>query len=102
MALEKLSESHQWLLCHWGIGDAVGKVIQEAYERLQIETGLPGNIFLYDYTRFECLATHSWFKTFWQYLDHFDVKFEIDEELTIPPVRERDQVFMDLVTKLLP
>jgi hypothetical protein len=67
-----------------------------------LETGLPGNIFLHDYTRFEILATHSWFKTFWQYLDHFDVKFEIDEELTIPPMREQDQVFMDLVTKLLP
>lgn len=49
MALEELSESIsiQWLLCHWGIEDGVGKVIQEAYERLQIETGLSGNIFLW-------------------------------------------------------
>jgi hypothetical protein len=50
MALEKLSESLMWLQRHWDVGEGMGLIVCEAYEQLQIETGLSGNVFLRDYT----------------------------------------------------
>lgn len=51
MALEKLAESLAWLQRFWGVKEGAGHVVREAYERLQIETGLAGNVFLRSYER---------------------------------------------------
>jgi hypothetical protein len=102
MALEKLSDSLMWLQRHWEVKEGVGLVVREAYERLQVETGLSGNVFARDYKTYECLATHTWFKVFWQYLDHFGVKLELDSSFDVPAVRERDVVLMDEATQALP
>lgn len=47
------------------------------------------------------LASHTWYKVFWQYLNHFNVTLELDESVIVPKVRERDRVFMEeVVTKM--
>ena len=101
MALEKLAMSLSWLQRFWGVPDGAGHVVREAYERLQIETGLEGNIFLRSYKRFGILASHIWYKIFWEYLDHFNITLELDETMVVPHARERDRVFMEEVVRTL-
>ena len=101
MALEKLAMSLSWLQRFWGVPDGAGHVVREAYERLQIETGLEGNIFLRSYKRFGILATHTWYKIFWEYLDHFNITLELDETMIVPHARERDRVFMEEVVRTM-
>lgn len=86
MALEKLSESLMWLQRHWDVGEGMGLIVREAYECLQIETGLSGNVFLRDYPTYECLATHTWYKVFWQYLHWYKVRLGIGEGYNSPLV----------------
>jgi hypothetical protein len=86
MALEKLSESLLWLQRHWDIGEGMGLIVREAFERLQIKTGLSGNVFLRDYPTYECLATHTWYKVFWQYLHRYKVSLGIGEGYNSPLV----------------
>jgi hypothetical protein len=102
MALEKLSESLMWLQRHWDVGEGMGLVVREAYERLQIETGLSGNVFLRSYATYGSLATHTWYKVFWEYLDRYNVRLEIGDGYDVLPVRERDQVFMDVALPQIP
>jgi hypothetical protein len=91
-----------WLQRHWDVGEGMGLIVREAYERLQIETGLSGNVFLRDYDKYSCLATHTWYKVFWQYLSRFGVRLEIGDGYDVPLVRERDRYFMDVALPLTP
>ena len=100
MALEKLGKSIAWLHHHWSVKKGVGLIIKAAFERLQVETGLSGNVLIRDYNKYECLAMHSWFKVLWQYLHTFWVKLEL-ENVDIPAIRERDRVIMDEVTMVM-
>lgn len=100
MALEKLAMSIMWVQRHWGVKEGAGIILREAYERLQMETGLSGNTFLWDYSRYECLATHTWLKVLWQYLHTFGVRLDLPD-VEVPSVRERDKVIMDEVTKVM-
>lgn len=96
MALKKLSES---LI----VGEGMGLVVREAYECLQVETGLSGNVFLRSFAVCGCLATHTWYKVFWEYLDRYNVRLlVIGEGYDVPAVRERDQVFMEVALPLTP
>eukprot|EP00956_Cyclotella_meneghiniana_P011946 scaffold16843_cov51-Cyclotella_meneghiniana.AAC.2 len=99
-ALEKLGRSVSWLQRHWGVKEWIGVIIRAGFERLQVETGLSGNILLLDYDRYECLATHTWFKILWQYLSTFKVRLEI-AGVDVPATRERDRVIMDEVTQVM-
>ena len=102
MALEKLSESLLWLQRHWDVKEGVGLVVREAYECLQMETGLSGNIFQRNYKRFQSLATHTWYKIFWEYLYNFNVRIELSKDLNVPIVRERDVSLMDIIVDTIP
>ena len=101
MALEN-SKSLMWLQRHWDVGEGMGLIVREAYEHLQVETGLSGNAFLRDYHTYECLATHTWYKVFWQYLDRYNVRLELGDGYDVSPVRERDRYFMDVALPLMP
>jgi hypothetical protein len=102
MALEKLSESLMWLQRHWDVQEGMGLIVREAYERLQVETGLSGNVFLRSFATYGCLATHTWYKVFWEYLDRYNVRLEFGDGYDIPAVRERDQVFMEVALPQTP
>lgn len=102
MRLEKLAELLLWLQLHWEVGEGVGLIVRDAYECLQVEMGWSGNLFALDYAKYECLATHSWYKVFWAYLDYFGITIELDSTYDVPLVQERDQVLMEVATRILP
>jgi hypothetical protein len=101
MSLEKLAASLQYLQLHWGCQTQYGIALRSIFELVQIETGLEGNFLLRDFHRFGVLASHTWFKGLWEYLDCYKVQLQL-ESVSVPPVRERDRVFMEEVVKILP
>lgn len=61
-----------------------------------METGLEGNIFSFRFRDFGHLATHSWIKILWEYLDYLDITLQLCLTTNIPPVREQDQSLIQL------
>eukprot|EP00956_Cyclotella_meneghiniana_P014449 scaffold21570_cov43-Cyclotella_meneghiniana.AAC.1 len=47
------------------------------------------------------LASHTWYKISWEYLDHFNITLKLDDAMIVPPVRERDRVVMEEVVKTI-
>jgi hypothetical protein len=101
MSIEKLSAMLHFLQKHWASQDSMGKLLRCMFELSQLEIGLSGNFLLRDYSLYGRLATHSWFRTLWEYAHYYRVQIELDG-VTIDPVRERDQVLMEEAIKLLP
>jgi hypothetical protein len=101
MSLEKLAVSLHYLQRHWGTQQSTGKFLRCVFELCQLETGLAGNFLNRDYNTYGCLATHSWFKVLWEYMQYYGTKIDL-EDVTIAPVRERDKVIMEEATLLLP
>ena len=61
------------MLQHWDLPKGLACCLCSAYELLQMETGLEGNIFLLSFDVFGELATQSWIKILWQYLHFLDI-----------------------------
>jgi hypothetical protein len=101
MSLEKLAISLQYLQRHWGRSSPMGQILRANYELIQIEIGLSGNFLCRDYAKFGGLATHTWFKTLWEYLHLYGVTVELSD-VEVPPVRQRDRVLMEEVINLIP
>jgi hypothetical protein len=75
--------------------------LRRAVELLQMECGLEGNPLLRDFRLYGDLASTSWAKMLWHYLDYYQVRLELDD-LIVPPVRERDRIFMEEVVLAFP
>jgi hypothetical protein len=60
--VEKLSADIFVMLQNWDQPTLLGHCLRDAYELLQMETGLEGNIFSYNFEHLGHLATHSWMK----------------------------------------
>jgi len=101
MSLEKLATSLQYLQKHWGSTTECYTTLHCAYELTQIEVGLFGNFLTRSYKKFGRLATHSWFKVLWKYLDLFNVQLQLCD-VSIPQVLERDCILMEEVIMILP
>jgi hypothetical protein len=101
MGIEKLASMLQYFIRHWGSGSSMSFQLRRSVELLQMECGLEGNPFLRDFRLFGCLATNTWTKMFWHYLDYYQVRLEVDD-LMVQPVRERDRVFMEEAVKSFP
>jgi hypothetical protein len=95
--VEKLCADVFFMVQNWHSNSIVGLCLRNAYELLQMETGLEGNIFSYNFSQFGCLATHSWMKILWNYLDHLQVTLEPDDSTNIPPVRQDDFSIMNFL-----
>jgi hypothetical protein len=95
--IEKLAADIFVMLRFWDGDNILSHLLRDAYELLQMETGLDGNIFLRPFSQLSGLATHSWMKILWQYLSHHDVTLELLSSTHIAPVREGDAVFMELL-----
>ena len=95
--VEKLTADVFVMLQHWDSPDALGICLRNAYELLQMEMGLEGNIFSLDFKVYGCLATHSWMKILWNYLDHLDVQLVLDPSTNVPDVREGNAGIMELL-----
>ena len=92
LTLEKLSDSLHLLQHHWSHNTTLGQALHLSFELVQVETGLYGNFLLRDYSTFECLASHTWFKQIWELTSHYRVQVHLLEGIIIPPRREHDTV----------
>lgn len=72
-SIEKLAKDLSLLLRHWQSSSTLGQAFQLVYESFQMELGLDGNIFSRPFTKYQRLATHSWFRVLWQYCSRYSV-----------------------------
>ena len=98
--IEKLSADIFVMLQHWDSPGGLGCCLREAYQLLQMETGLEGNIFSHKFAQFGILATHSWMKILWEYLNFLDIDFMLSPSTNIPPVRESDSSIIQALFSL--
>ncbi len=101
-SLEKLADCLRLLQRHWGTESTLGKALKCSFELVQVETGLEGNFLTRSYSRLSNLASHSWLKLLWELIHHYQVTVVFPEDVSIPPLRERDKVLMEEIIKILP
>ena len=101
-SLEKLADCLRLLQQHWGTEGTLGKALKCSFELVQLETGLAGNFLTRNYTRLHSLASHSWLKLLWELVHHYRVKIVFPEDVSVPPLRERDKVLMEEIINILP
>ena len=97
---EKLAKDVNVLFRHWGLPNAVGKLLRHSYELLQMETGLQGNIFARSFTTFGCLASHSWMKILWQYSRKLRVSIVLVGCESVPLTRDGDIAWIDKLANM--
>ena len=86
-----------FLQCTWELGDPAGELGAIAYEAFIMEIGMYGNVFSLPYSEYEGLATdRTWWKNFWELLDHAGVDFSFASEHHLRPVREGDRAIMEV------
>lgn len=95
-SIEKLGKDISLLHRHWDSNSTVGQALHLVFESFQMETGLSGNIFDYSFAKYGFLATHSWFKILWEYLDKYQVRLEFNKRFHIPLLRIGDKALMNL------
>jgi hypothetical protein len=67
-------------------------------ELLQLEVGLRDCPLLHPFEPYGRLATHCWFRSFWEAMDHFGCRLHVDyPAIKIP--RERDVLLLDIFTR---
>jgi hypothetical protein len=101
-SLEKLSDCLRLLQRHWHSSSTLGNALKNSFELVQLETGLAGNFLSRNYSHFNTLATHSWFKLLWELVHYYRVTIDFPEDVSIPPIRERDRVLMEDIIHILP
>ena len=85
------------LLSNWDSHTIMGQLLNQAYQVIQMEVGLGGNIFDRSFTKLGKLATQGWFRNLWELLQMFKVKLRISKEYDIPLLRVHDSMFMDAI-----
>jgi hypothetical protein len=73
-------------------------MLHQAYQVLQVEVVLGGNIFSQSFVSFGRLATHEFFRNFWELLHRYGVVFHLHPNFNIPLLREHDPTLMDAVS----
>jgi hypothetical protein len=101
-SLEKLADCIRLLQRHWRSNSTLGNALKCSFELVQLETGLAGNFLNRNYSRLHMLATHSWFKLLWELIHHYKVSVEFPDDVSIPPIRERDRVLIEDIIMILP
>ncbi len=59
--VECLSAKVYFMRRHWNMSKAMGKMLRQAYEVFQIDVGLGGNIFTWNFSSLSHLSQHNWF-----------------------------------------
>ena len=96
MAIEKLCEMLSFVSRNWGTETGMGIQMSCAYKATQMEIGFNENFLELDFMVYGCLASCSWFKYLWEYLNHFQITLQITGVSLAYP-RERDGVLMEIL-----
>ena len=76
----------------------LGHFLTASIENLQLELGVAGCPFKYDFDIWGELATDSWVKSLWERIQHFKIDIEM-EYPTLKPPREYDECIMEKLVK---
>lgn len=91
----------EYIVRHWDSADGVGIRLRRSFEIIQLECRLEGNFLQQKFTDFESLTSNSWFTLLWNYVNYYNMVLEWDN-VNIPPPRERDNVFMEVILQVTP
>jgi hypothetical protein len=61
------------LKAYWDTGSMSGRMLHQAYQVIQVEVSLGGNIFFRSFEAFGRLATHGFFRNLWELLYRYGV-----------------------------
>ena len=78
LTAEATAASLNLFLQHYGTDTSLGTYLTTTIENLQLELGVTGCPFQYDYGVWSGLATDSWVKSLWERIDNFDLSLELD------------------------
>lgn len=82
-------------LQHYDSPFDLGITLRATMELLQLEVGLRDCPLLHPFEPYGKLATHCWFRSFWQAMDHFGCRLHVEyPAIEIP--RERDVLLLDI------
>ena len=81
-------------LQHYGTETAISLYLRASLENLQLELGVSGCPFKYDFKVWGGLATESWVKSLWERIHRFNIKIDLDYD-ALPMPRERDECIME-------
>ena len=83
-------EHIKMILRHGHTDDIPGKLLTFTIEGTQLEAGLTGNLFDYDFHKYGELATTSWIKATWRFVWEYNISLNIQPTL-FPLLRHRDK-----------
>ena len=81
-------------LQHYETDTSIGIYLTASIENLQLEMGVAGWPFDYNYETWHELATDSWVKSLWERIQKFDLSVEIDYK-TLDMPREKDECIVE-------
>jgi hypothetical protein len=96
LSTEQLISRVNMFFQHYNVFTNLSKKLDASLGYLQLQIGMPCNPFTINYTKWGTLALLSWVKMLWKLLHHFDITLHMLFPV-IPPPREQDQVFMEII-----
>ena len=94
LTTEATAESLNMFLQHYGTESSLGIFLTATIENLQLELGVTGCPFTYDYSIWKDLATDSWIKSLWERIQHFGIDLQIEYNV-LPMPRTNDECIME-------
>ena len=78
LTVEATAASLNLFLQHYGTDTSLGTYLTTSIENMQLELGMAGYPFKYDFKIWGDLATDTWVKSLWERIRHFDLSLEVD------------------------
>ena len=73
----------------------IGQLIRTSYEQLAVETGLPGEIFDWDYEEWkQAITTQLWMTETWKFCSEHGIQVRTGHEQKLQPRRRQDRYLM--------
>ena len=98
LTVEATAASLNLFLQYYGTVTSLGQYLTFSIENLQLELGVAGCPFSYNYETWNGLATDSWVKSLWEQIHTFGLSVEIDYE-TLKAPRENDEYIMERLVR---
>ena len=94
LKFDATTEAINMFLQHYGTESSLGTFLTATIENLQLELGVTGCPFTYEYSIWKDLATDSWIKSLWERIQHFGIDLQIDYDV-LPMPRTNDECIME-------
>ena len=94
LTIEATAEALNMFLQHYETSSTLGTFLTASIENLQLELGVSGCPFSYEFDVWESLATDSWVKSLWERIQHFGLDLQLDYKV-LPMPRVNDECIME-------